>query len=310
MNQNRLDQPLFNRLALTRDLATRGLGLLHGNPSPFDAIQGIVLLDQSVEIAMQTVIAHLGRSASGDHFKDLLAAIPELRQSADILTTHKVRNAAQHRGIAPRSEECGWARRVGLDALRVLFPLVGADYDALSSVPQLASPHLRKPLALALDLARERPTDAVALAACGMKRARGWIAHFTGNALVPDEMWVFLDGLWNDRVAMAACADNREEFLHAMLTLAAGSAMGIEPPALLRFASLARGHRAVEEVDGFTYEHDPLKDETGEDTGLKSPTEDDAVWMIELVARCALRFENEWPDLLLVEAVEGATLTV
>jgi hypothetical protein len=334
-----LDQSLFNRLALSRDLATRGSTLLRGNPNPVDAIQGIVLLDQSVEIAMQTTTGELRRPLKGGRFDNLLEAIPELQQPADVLTLHRIRNVAQHRGVAPRSDECRWARGIGSDALRVLFRLVGADFDTLSSVPQLASPHLREPLALGLALAHGKPADAAALAACAMKRVRGWIAHFTGNALVPHEMWVFLDGLWNDRVAMAACADNREEFLHAMLTLAAGSAMGIEPPALLRFSNLARGHRAVAQVQavlpvddaseappegapaqasarssapspesqGFRFEHDPVKDEQGNATGVGSPTEDDAAWMIELVARCALRFEIEWPDLLLVEAEDSAT---
>jgi hypothetical protein len=50
-----------------------------------------------------------------------------------------------------------------------------------------------------------------------MARVRGWISHFTGSALVPDEMWVFGNELWNDVVITAACGDNRQEFLHATL---------------------------------------------------------------------------------------------
>lgn len=295
---------LFNRLALVRDLAIRGSTLLHGNPNPFDAIQGVVLLDLAIEIGLKTALAELGRQPSGDKFKNLLDAMPELQaHRSDVLALHDVRNAAQHRGAPPGAENCKWARRVAVDALRVLFAAVGTSFDCLSSVPQLRSPHFREPLALALERARPQPADAAALAACAMARVRGWVSHFTGSALVPNEMWVFANGLWNDVVVTAACADNRQEFLEAMLTIAAGAAMGIEPPALLRFARLAGGHRARATTGeaGFQCDHDAES---------ITPSPEDVEWMVELVARCALRFESEWPDLVLLpddEASGGVT---
>lgn len=302
MNTPALEPSLFHRLALARDLGTRGAALLRGTPNPFDATQGLVLLDLSIEVAAKAAVTELGRQTKRDGFKDLLDAIPELQaRRADILAMHELRNAAQHRGTPPKPDECAFARAIGLSTLRGLFQQVKADFDTLSSVPQLESPHFREPLALALDAAMDRPADAAALANCAMRRLRGWISHFTGDALVPHEMWVFGNGLWEDFSFSAACADKRDEFLRAMLTLAAGTAMGIEPPVLLRFSGLAQGHRArgdSGEPGGFRYEHDE---------GSAAPTPEDVRWMVEVVARCALRFEGEWPDLVLVRADESTS---
>lgn len=293
--QTTLSPSLFARLALVRDLATRGITLLSGTPNAFDGTQGLVLLDLAIETLLKVVVAETGRRTSRDSFRELLDAIPELAAvKTDILALHDVRNAAQHRGAPPSQESAGGARRVGLRALRDAFRLVGADYETLSTVPQLGTSHFREPLERALALARERPADGAALAACAMKRVRGWIAHITGDALVPEEMWVFHNGLWEDVSISAACADSRDDFLRAMLDLAAGAAMGISPPSLIRFSKLAEGHRAAadrSELSGFRFEHDD---------SANAPAAEEVRWMVELVARSALRFEEEWPDFVLV----------
>ena len=293
----RLPTLLFNRLALVRDLATRGAHLLAGNPNPFAATQGLVLLDLGIEICLNTAVSELVLPRKSDNFNELVIAVPALQsQQQDIGALHKLRNAAQHKGVPPQQPECAWARSVGLTALRTLFPLVGANFDVLSSVPQLESVHFRGPLARALDLAGSSPADASALAGCAMARVRGWISQLAGHALVPDEMWVFGSELWNDYSIRAKCADGRDDFLDAMLRLAAGATMGIQPPELLRFSRITRGHLAVADdaaPDGFRVEHEMQ---------AGTPTEDDVRWAVELVARCALRFEQEWPDYVLVSA--------
>jgi hypothetical protein len=285
---------VFNRLVLVRDLATRGANLLAGNPNSFAATQGLVLLDLGIEICLNTTVAELGLARTSDNFNDLLAAVSVLRpQQQDVGALHKLRNAAQHKGVSPQQADCAWARTVALTALRTLFPLVGADFDKLSSVPQLASAYFRKPLARALQLAGPSPADASALAARAMARVRGWISQVAGEALVPDEMWVFTNERWNDNTIRAACADGRDDFLDAMLTLAAGATMGIQPPDLLRFSRITSGHVATADdaaPDGFQTQHEKQAD---------TPTEDNVRWAVELVARCALRFEQEWPDLVL-----------
>jgi hypothetical protein len=291
-----LSPALFGRLTLIRDLATRGFALLAGNPNPFDGTQGLVLLDLSIETCLKTAVVELGRSTERDSFKGLLDALGSEGQHhrQDIIALHDLRNAAQHRGVPPRANECAWARRIGADALRALFPHAGADFDTLSSVHQIESPHLREPLATALALCDAKPADAAALAACAMERLRGWVAQFTGEALIPDDMWVFQTPLWNDTSISVACADKRDEFLHAMLTVAAGAAMGIEAPALLRFSRLAHGHHARRdntELTRFSVTHTE---------SAVAPSAGDAAWMIELVSRTAVRFEGEWPDLVLV----------
>lgn len=300
MNRERpapaLSPSLFARLALVRDLATRGMTLLSGTPNPFDGTQGLVLLDLAIETLLKTVVAETGRRTNRDLFRDLLDAIPELASNRpDVLALHDLRNAAQHRGAPPTAENTAWARRAGLEALRIGCRVVAADFDTLSTVHQLGTSYFRDPLAQALALAQERPADAAALAACGMNRVRGWIAHITGDALVPHEMWVFHNGLWEDVSFSSACADNRDEFLRAMLSLAAGAAMGIPPPSLIRFSNLATGHRAIadsSDPSGFRYEHDQT---------ANVPRAEEVGWMVELIARCALRFETEWPDSVLVE---------
>lgn len=294
-----LPPSLFARLALVRDLATRGMRLLSGTPNAFDGTQGLVLLDLAIETMLKSAVAETGRRTKRDSFSELLNAIPELAAARlDILALHDLRNAAQHRGAPPLPADTVWARRVGLEALRTAFRVVASDFDTLSTVPQLGTSYFRDPLARALALARERSADAAALAACAMQRVRGWIAHITGDALVPHEMWVFHNGLWEDVSISAACADSRDEFLRAMLVLAAGSAMGIPPPSLIRFSNLAAGHRALadgSESSGFRYEHDEV---------AGKPTAEDVGWMVELVARTALQFEEEWPESVLV-AKEG-----
>jgi hypothetical protein len=269
--------------------------LLSGTPNAFDGTQGLVLLDLAIETMLKTAVAETGRRTNRDSFRELLDAIPELAAARlGILALHDLRNAAQHRGAPPQPADTVLARRVGLEALRTAFRVVGSDFDTLSTVPQLGTSHFRDPLARALALARDRSADAAALAACAMQRVRGWIAHITGDALVPHEMWVFQNGLWEDVSISAACADSRDDFLRAMLDLAAGSAMGVPPPSLIRFSKLAAGHRAVadsSESSGFRYEHDDA-------AGI--PTAEEVGWMVELVARSALQFEEEWPEFVLV----------
>jgi hypothetical protein len=291
-----LDPSLFHRLALIRDLGVRGAALLDGSPNSFDRIQGLVVLDLAIETALKTVVAELDRQSTGDRFRNLLDAVPELQgRREDMARFRDLRNAAQHRGTPPAAPDCAWARHVGAETLRHLFILLKADFDTLSSVGQLRAPYFRDPLRLALEIAGARPADAAALAACAMRRVRGWISQATGDALVPHEMWVFHNELWNDTVISAACADKRDVFLHAMLTLAAGATMGIGPPELIRFSALTQGHRATANGSGprdFEYTHDDCS---------SIPTARDVAWMVELVARCALRFETEWPDLVLRE---------
>ncbi len=295
MNQA-LDPSLFHRLALIRDLGARGAALLDGTPNPFDRIQGLVVLDLAIETALKTAVAELGRQSAGGRFKDLLDATPELQgRRQDLARFRDLRNEAQHRGSPPPAQDCSWALRIGLETLRDLFPLLKADFDSLSSVAQLRTRYFRAPLSLALEIAGDRPADAAGLAACALRRVRGWISQATGDALVAGEMWVFHNELWNDTVISVACADKRDVFLHAMLTLAAGATMGVAPPDLIRFSALTQGHRARASGPGprdFAFEHDD---------GTSVPTMANVAWMVELVARCALRFEAEWPDLVLQE---------
>src|SRR5207248_1241521 len=95
----------------------------------------------------------------------------------------------------------------------------------------------------------------------------------------------------NDTILVRACADNREDFVRAMLEIGAGASLGIAIPSLLRFLNQAHRHTAMETASGFEFTHED---------GARDVSADEATWMIELIARSVVRLEEDWPGLILV----------
>ena len=125
------------------------------------------------------------------------------------------------------------------------------------------------------------------------KRETAWAADLTGRALIPNEMWVFGTPPWSDVHLVTKCADNREEFVAAMLSIAGGQALGLSVAELPRLRLLAAGHevRLVENGPEFTHKDDAAK-----------VSKEEAEVMTELLARSILRLEQERPEFGLVPA--------
>lgn len=281
----------FLRLGLARDLGLRGLRRLSGPRHGAEAIEAVVLVDLGIEVAIKTALEAQGRQPPRDRFRDLLDALPEIATlKTDIGNLHDVRNRAQHSGIIPPDNSLPSLRATATSALELIFKAAGADWHRFSSVDQIRSDRLRAPLEVALQVAGNRPGDAAALAARAFARLKGWAAEVAGYALIPDHMWVFSSSLTGDMVLTASCEDNREEFIEAMIRLAAGASLGIAAPDLLRFQRTARGHEASTTTGGFEFQHEPDAVNVDSDTAL---------WMVELVARSATKLEDEWPDLII-----------
>lgn len=289
------------RLRLAKDLAVRALPLLDPTRPDPDAIQGVVVLVQALEISLQTALDFRGITPPGDRFAELVAALPEtvpLRNSlADL---YKIRNAAQHKGIPPPMPARGGLRATAVAGLRTAFAAAGSDYDRFSSVDQIGTEYFREPLALARSRAASAPEEAAALVGLAYRRVTGWASQLTGDALIPNEMWVFGTPLWSDMRLVTKCADNREDFVTAMLAIAGGQALGLSVAELLRLRLLAAGHDASLGADEPRFTH--------ADDGVKV-TKDEADWMTELVARSILRLEEEWPEFVLIPAEDDKPAT-
>lgn len=255
------------------------------------AIEGIVLLDLSIDIAGRSTLVHLGRTAA-NNFPAMLNAIPELGVlAADLETMHRVRNLAQHQGVAPPPASRSDLLRTGTDGLTCLFQLCGQSFELFSSIPQLTSEYFKKPLAQALTQTDTRPANAVALAMMVLGRLRGWAEHVAGDAIVPDAMRLQVRPRWSDSPLMVACADGREESVDALLKLMGATVLRIDVPAWIRLQIIGAGHHARETETGWQYDSEPESE---------MPTLQEARWVIETVARAALSLEHDWPEFVLV----------
>jgi hypothetical protein len=290
---------LIDRLRLSKDLALEGVAALDLHASDTAAIRGIVLLDLAFDIAARAALDHLGRSAASSNFPALLDALPELagdRAALDLL--HRFRNSAQHGGIAPPPITRSGLVRDGTRGLELVFSLASSDFQRFSSVDQITSVHLREPLEAALARARTAPGDAVALVTLAFARLRGWAEQLLGDAAIPDEMWVQQTDRWNDVRSMVNCADNRNEFVDALLRVAATTVLKMTVPTWIRLRLLGHGHAARWEADEWRFQHD-------EDASAVDFSQ--ATWAIEAVARAALALEVDWPEYMLVRTASSAT---
>lgn len=292
-NRNKLPRERFARLQLAKDLAVRGVGLFAETSPDADAIQAIVLLDLGVEISMATALDAKGIQRSGDRFFDLLSDLPEMQPlKGQLEDLHRVRNRAQHSGIAPPGASRPGLRSAAVAGLRVAFAAAGSDYDRLSSVEQIKTKMFLEPLRRATSVIDSSPTDAAALSSLALRRVRGWAAQITGEAVLPSEMWVFGNALWEDLRVAVSCLDNRQEFIEALLKVAGGQALGLGMATQLRLEMLGRGHSLSNRTEGPEFVHA---------ADAQPVTVADAEWMIEAVARVAVKLEDEWPEFLVVD---------
>lgn len=284
---------LIDRLRLAKDLALQGTAGLDPDANDAKAIEGIVLLDLAFDISARAALDLLVRRPSNDKYPALLAAMPELRDHASAMRSfHDVRNRAQHGGIAPPCSSRLALRRDGLQGLSIAFALAGHDFERFSSVSQIHSDYLRAPLEHALAKVGDASADAMALVMLAFSRSRGWAEHVIGDTLIPNEMWVHASPRWSDVRAMAVCADNRQEYVDAMLRIAGSQVLRLSIPAWLRLQWLGNGHIArLSRESGWSFMHKPDAQEV---------TVEEVNWAIETVARAILSLEQEWPDLTLV----------
>lgn len=293
--------PLIDRLRLAKDLALQGIAGLTPATSDADAIRGLVLVDLAFDVAARAALDETGRSPASDRFPDLLIALHEIGPHAQATRDlHQIRNRAQHGGIAPPATTRDQLRRDGEDALRIAFSVAGQDFDRFSSVPQITSDYLRPPLERALQVASTQPDQAIALVGRAFERVRGWAEQIVGMATIPNEMWVNASARWSDTRLMVSCADNRDEFIDALLRTVSAAAVKMSVPDWIRLRDLAHGHDAkLDENDEWRFEH--AAEASAVDT-------DEASWAIERVARATLELERDWPEyVLMLERDEDGT---
>ncbi|MBI3183140.1 MAG: hypothetical protein HYZ28_13465 [Myxococcales bacterium] len=288
---SRLPKDKFTRLRLAKDLGVHGEALCDEMRPDAEAVQGMVLLAMALEIAISVALDAKRLHRSGRYFRNLIGDLPELASlMAQLEDFGEIRNNAQHRGIPPPPEIRSGRRLVAMEALRITFGAAGSNYDRLSSVEQVRTGIFRDALERAVSIAGSRPADAAALASLALRRIRGWAAQMTGEAVLPKEMWVFGTPLWEDLRMSVACLDNRQEFIEAMLMIAGGQALGLSMASQLRLEILGRGHSVSNQLEGPEFLH----------AGDAHPVAvEEAEWMIEAVARVAVKLEDEWPGFLI-----------
>lgn len=291
--------PHFPRLRLVKDLAIDGERLLGCARHDADAVRGMSVLDMALEISFRIALDATNRTSNNDRFNTMLDALPELLLLAPRLKDfHRVRNNAHHTGAAPPATSRPQLCRDALAGLRETFRLAASDFDRFSSVPQIQTDYFREPLELALGRSASAPHEAAALVARVFHRVHGWAAQLTGDAMIPEHMWVFPAGLWNDMRLQADCADGRDVAIQGLVSIAGAEAMGLAVPSLIRFRLLTHGHLADMTQAGPSFTH-------GSDAA--TVTTADAEWLVELVARTVIKLEEEWPDFVLVTKQQGAT---
>jgi hypothetical protein len=285
---------LFPRLRLVKDLAIDGERLLDRARHDADAVRGMSVLDMALEISFRIALDATSRTTTNDKFNTMLDALTELAPlAAGLKDFHRVRNNAHHTGTAPPAASRGSLCRDAVAGLRETFQIAGSDFERFSSVPQVQAEYFRSPLELALGKVANAPNEAVALAGRVFYRVQGWASQITGDAMIPGEMWVFETPLWNDAHIRPACGDGRDDFIHALVSIAGAQAMGIPVSAFVRLRKLMHGHFAefLEAGLKFTHEDDAT-----------DVTQADVEWLIELVARSIIKLEEEWPDFVLVSS--------
>lgn len=298
-----MDRQVYFRLCVARDLAVLGHAFLEDGRTALDHIRGIIHVDQAIEIAAFAACDIAARPRESDTFKDAIEALPELRLLSETLKLmRKCRNTAQHRGEPPGDAARLVARTDARQALIQIFFVAGADFETFSSVQQIETKYFRDPLEEALTRCEGEPENAAALVGRVLHRVRGWAKGTIGNAMIPGEMWVYGHAPHEDLNVMVDCADKRDEFVDAMLSIAAGLSLGMAAPALIRLQRVVQGHRA-------TFEHDGTAPVFAHEDGAERPTPSEAAWAIETLARSIIKLEDEWPDEMRIRLLSEAEAT-
>src|SRR3569833_1133700 len=210
---------------------------------------------------------------------------------------HRVRNSAQHGGLVPAAAIRQQLARDAARGLEITFAMAGSDFQRFSSVPQIQSSHFRDLLAAAHTIAASASADAIALVMVVFRRLRGWAEHVVGDAAIPDSMWLHVHERWNDVYGMVRCADKQDEFVAALLRIAATTVLKISVPTWLRLGALGEGRRVRWLSGARVFEHA---------TDAIPVDEAQALWAIEAVARAPVSLEADWPEHILVPVTSNA----
>lgn len=201
--------------------------------------QAVIIYDVAVEDALLAVATHVGRSGSAGANRPemcgLLAdVIPSHEQAARIRS--EIRNKAMHRSTTPTDAEVDQARAMAECVLRDAFTAAGQDYDACSFVPLIVNALVREPLCAAE--ADDDPHAALALVMQAWRALRGVVQEAVASAQGTD-LWFFRNALWESRLLMSKCHDNRAEHVLEALELASSQVLGADSVGALRLAQLS-----------------------------------------------------------------------
>jgi hypothetical protein len=279
------------RLTATKQLLLEGDSLAMRRDEA-GRLQAVLLLDLAVETALKLLLPHVGLQVKSKMDFPLLlsSAADHITIPPDVNRLHNVRNGAQHQGLSPAVEEMP-AWRAAAEALaRAVFTKLGAEYDRFTLVELVVNPDLSEPLRIAEAAAAANPGPAIAVAAHAFHRLRGMVEELIGPA-AGLEMWVFPTPRFADHQQQVNCADGRDDAVAASLRVLSWLGMGADPMEQVRLVRLASG-RVAGVVEG--------EWRAGEEPGLlqvAKPSEADALWAIDFVARQAVRLERVYPEI-------------
>lgn len=235
-------------------------------------IQAALLMDQAVETALKTTLSHAEiEFKKGIRFPDLVEkAASRVPSARDFGPCRKIRNRAQHDGVAPTLDQLRTLGSVALGTLVEAVAACGGDYYLLTMERFVVNPTTLDLLARSRSALSEPQTSAL-IASRGLRWVRHMAKHLIAEARSL-ETWESYNPLTGVRT-VTANADGRGEMIATLLDGLVTAGLGFD---------LAEEIRATKIVGS---ERD-------------SPvTEAEALWLIDYLARHAYRLERALPGL-------------
>jgi hypothetical protein len=173
-------------------------------------------------------------------------------------------------------------RRVAGGCVRDVFSALGVAFETFTLADLVANPLVREPLEHALNL--ENMDYALALAAYGFYRLRGMYEEIAGPA-IGLEMWVLGESRVADMLQTVKCADGKDDSVTAALSAMTHLGMGLDLDEYARFRWLTAGRIGLFDGDWkVSLEEEKFK--------VRVVTANDVLWVVDYVARQAVRLER------------------
>lgn len=203
-------------------------------------VVAVLLCDLAAEMAMKAVALTLGHSVENLNFPTLVPLISSKVPSAERMRVlrARVRNPAQHGGAVPRQVDVDEMAVAAETCLGESFAACGHDYTTFTLVALVENATLRSLLDEAAGLAARNPRASLATTT----RAFRWLEHLVMFAAADahgiDTWWSYdpRNGLESEVVT----ADGRERTTRELLTIVAGTALGLDIPRRIRLLNLLR----------------------------------------------------------------------